>query len=230
MAIGGWVLAALTAAGLGWMGRPIMVLLPASPDAAPSSPSPHTISQTPHLGWWLAAAAFLQVGILAVAIPDHLLPAWIVLCGVGTWLAYIDWHTRVLPTRIVAPLFGIVAFVVLIEAWLVADVWIFLRAVLASALAFAAFWGLWMLAEKRRPGSIGFGDVRFAAPLGLALGSLGPWAAPIGLYLGFAVGAVFAVVLKRRGHCPPGEEPGQGSFAFGPAMLAGAVIGAILAG
>jgi leader peptidase (prepilin peptidase)/N-methyltransferase len=222
MAVGAWVLAALMAAALGWLGRPVMVLLPASPDAEPSSPSPNTISQAPHLGRWLAGVAFVQAWLLAVTIPIHLLPAWIVVCGVGTWLAYIDWHTRVLPTRIVAPLLAVVAFVVLIEAWLVADVWIFLRAMIAGALAFGAFWGLWRLAEQRRPGSFGFGDVRFAAPLGVVLGSLGPWAAPVGLYLGFVVGAVLGLVLKSRGRAE--------TFAFGPAMLAGAVIGAMLAG
>jgi leader peptidase (prepilin peptidase)/N-methyltransferase len=221
MAIGGWILAALMAAALGWLGRPIMVLLPESPDAAPSSPSPISISRTPNLGWWLAGAAFVQTGILAVTVPIHLLPAWIVVCGVGTWLAYIDWHLRVLPTRIVAPLAVLVAFVVLIEAWLVADVWIFLRAMVAGALAVGVFWGLWWLAERRRPGSFGFGDVRFAAPLGVALGSLGPWAAPVGLYLAFVVGAVLGLILKSRGRAE--------SFAFGPAMLAGAVIGAMLA-
>ncbi len=221
MAIGGWVLAALMAAGLGWLGRPVMVLLPESPDAAPSSPSPNTISQTPHLGRWLAGVAFVQAAILAATIPVHLLPAWIVVCGVGTWLAYIDWRTRVLPTRIVAPLFAVVAFVVLIEAWLVSDVWIFVGAMLAGGLAFGAFWGLWWFAERRRPGSFGFGDVRFAAPLGVALGSLGPWAAPVGLYLGFVMGAVLGLILKSRGEAE--------NFAFGPAMLAGAVIGAMLA-
>ena len=220
MAVGGWILAALMAAGLGWMGRPVMVLLPASPDAAPLSPTPLAISRTPHLGWWLAGAAFVQVAIVAATIPAHVLPAWVLVCGVGTWLAYIDWHTHVLPTRIVAPLFAIAAVVVLVESWMVADVRIFVRALAASALAFGSFWCFWWIADRLRPGSFGFGDVRFSAPLGLVLGSLGPWAAPVGLYLGFVVGAVLGLVLKARGR--------QGGFAFGPAMLAGAVIGAVL--
>ena len=220
MAVGGWILAALMAAGLGWMGRPVMVLLPASPDAAPLSPTPLAISRTPHLGWWLAGAAFVQVAIVAATIPAHVLPAWVLVCGVGTWLAYIDWHTHVLPTRIVAPLFAIAAVVVLVESWMVADVRIFVRALAASALAFGSFWCFWWIADRLRPGSFGFGDVRFSAPLGLVLGSLGPWAAPVGLYLGFVVGAVLGLVMKARGR--------QGGFAFGPAMLAGAVIGAVL--
>lgn len=221
MAIGGLVLAALLAAGLGWMGRPVMVLLPESPDAAPRSPSPIAISRRPHLGWWLGGAAFAQVVIVALAIPDHLLPAWIVVCGVGTWLAYIDWHTRVLPTAIVVPLFAVAGVVVLLEAWLVADRSIFVGAIAGSALAFGSFWCIWWVAERRRPGSFGFGDVRFSAPLGLVLGSLELWVVPVGLYLGFAVGAVLAAYLKARGHV--------GGYAFGPAMLAGAVFGALVA-
>lgn len=226
MAIGGWVLAALTAAALGWLGRPVMVLLPESPDAAPSSPSPTTISRTPNLGRWLAGAAFVQTGLLAATVPIHLLPAWIVVCGVGTWLAYLDWHTGVLPKWIVMPLLALAAFVVLVEAWLVADVGIFLRALVGSGLAFGSFWGLWRLAEQRRPGSFGFGDVRFAAPLGLVLGSLGWWALVVGLWLGFAIGAVVALRLKRRDES---VASGRG-YAFGPAMLAGAVLGAALVG
>lgn len=220
MAIGGWFFAGLMAAALGWLGRPVMVLLPESPDAAPYAPSPIALSRVPHLGRWMAASAFVLVAILAVAIPAHLLPAWIVVCGVGTWLAYIDWHTRVLPTRIVAPLYGVTLLIVAVEAWLVADVSILVRALAASALAFGSFWILWWLAERRRPGSFGFGDVRFAAPLGLVLGSIGPWAAPVGLYLGFVVGAVLGLTLRARGH--------HDGFAFGPAMMAGAVIGAVL--
>ena len=220
MAIGGWILAALVAAGLGWIGRPVMVLLPESPDAAPNAPSPIAISRTPHLGWWLSGAAFAQVAILAATIPAHLLPAWIIVCGVGTWLAYIDWHTHVLPTWIVVPLFAVTAFVVLLEAWLVADGSIFVRALAGSALAFGSFWCFWWVAERWRPGSVGFGDVRFSAPLGLVLGSVSWWAVPIGLYLGFVIGAVLAASLKARGHAD--------GHAFGPAMLAGAIVGALL--
>jgi len=220
MAFGGWLFAALMAAGLGWLGRPVLVLLPESPDAAPHAPSPITLSRTPNLGWWLAGAAFVQVAILAVTIPAHLLPAWIIVCGVGTWLAYIDWHTHVLPTWILVPLFAVTAFVILLEAWLVADARIFVRALAGSALAFGSFWCFWWVAERWRPGSFGFGDVRFSAPLGLVLGSLGPWAVPVGLYLGFVVGAVLVLTVKAR-------ENNQG-FAFGPAMLVGAIVGAVL--
>jgi leader peptidase (prepilin peptidase)/N-methyltransferase len=220
MAIGGWVLAALVAGTLGWLGRPVMVLLPESQDAAPYAPTPIAISRVRHLGWWLAGIAVAMVTILMLALPLHLMPAWILVCGVGTWLAYIDWHTKVLPTRIIVPLFGIALFIVAAEAWLAADSRILLRALAASAFAYGSFWALWWLAEIRRKDSFGFGDVRFAAPLGLVLGSVSPWAAPVGLYLGFVVGAVVGLTLRARGQ--------RDGFAFGPAMMVGAVIGAVL--
>jgi leader peptidase (prepilin peptidase)/N-methyltransferase len=220
MAIGGLVLAALAAGVLGWLGRPVMILLPESPDAAPQAPSPIAIARVPHLGWWLAGVAVGMVIVLITALPVQLMPAWIVVCGIGTWLAYIDWHTKVLPTRIVVPLFGVTLMLVTLEAWVALDRGILVRAVAAAAFAYGSFWVLWWIAERRQQGSFGFGDVRFAAPLGLVLGSVSPWAAPVGLYLGFVIGAVVGLVLRARGK--------RDGFAFGPAMMAGAVIGAVL--
>ena len=71
-----------------------------------------------------------------------------------------------------------------------------------------------------------YDEVRFAAPLGLVLGSLGWWALVVGLWLGFAIGAVVALRLKRRDES---VASGRG-YAFGPAMLGGAVLGAALLG
>ncbi|MFL6089786.1 MAG: prepilin peptidase [Aeromicrobium sp.] len=222
MAIGGWILAAFIAGVLGWIGRPVMVLLPESPDAAPYAPSPVAISRVRNLEWWLAGVAVALVTVLVIALPYYLLPAWIVVCGVGTWLAYIDWHTKVLPTRIVLPLFVATFVVVALEAWLAANRGILLRGIAGSAFAYGSFWALWWIAEQRKKGSFGFGDVRFAAPLGMALGTVSPWAAPVGLYLGFVVGAVIGLSQRAKGD-------GDG-FAFGPAMMAGAVIGAVICG
>lgn len=220
MAIGGWFLAALCAGMLGWLGRPILVLLPESPDAQPEKPSYLTVSRAPHLDWWLAAAAITLVTIAALALPVYLMPAWLLLCGIGTWLAYIDWRTHLLPTRIVGPLCVATLSAVALEAWLAGSVWVLLRAVAVGGVAYGVFWMLWWVAERRRPGSFGFGDVRFSAPLALGLGSVGIWTAVTGLYLGFVVGAVAGVALKVRGY--------RGGFAFGPAMLVGAVLGLVL--
>jgi len=110
--------------------------------------------------------------------------------------------------------------VVAIEAWWAGEASIVVRAVIASAIAFAVFWVFWWVAELWRSGGFGFGDVRFAAPLGLVLGTGGDWAAPVGLYLGILIGGVVGLVLKARGH--------DDAFALGPWLLVGAVFGPVV--
>lgn len=206
---------------LGALGPWVIARLPESPDAGDDAPSFETIASARLLGLWLAVGAAALASIVSVRVPPHLLPAWVVVCGGGMWLAYIDWRTKLLPTRIVRPLSVAALIVVAIEAWLANDPWIFGRAVIAGAGAFAAYYLFWWIAGLRSPGSFGFGDVRFSAPLGLALGSVGGWTAPIGLYLGILVGGLAGLVFKARGQAA--------GFALGPWMLLGAVLGPLVA-
>ena len=217
MTIGSWALAALVAGILGWLGPRVIARLPASLDAGTETPSYPAIAQVRHLGAWLALSAIVLVTIVGMTIPVKLLPAWTIVCGVGIWLAYIDARTQLLPTRIVWPLYLVTLVAIAIEAWLAADVWIVARAVVASAIAFGAFWLFWWVGEIWKAGGFGYGDVRFSAPLGLVLGSVGGWAAPAGLYLGIVLGGVAGLVLKARGR--------NEMFALGPWMLLGAVLG-----
>jgi leader peptidase (prepilin peptidase)/N-methyltransferase len=206
---------------LGWAGPYVIRLLPPSHDADEETPSYQELAQAPHLSWWLASGAVVLVTIVVVAVPARLLPAWVVLCGVGIWLAYIDARTNLLPTRMVWPLYAVTLIVVAAEAWLAGDMAILLRAVIASLIAFGVFWIFWWVAELWRSGGFGYGDVRFAAPLGLVLGTAGNWTAPVGLYLGILIGGVVGMVLKVRGH---GD-----AFALGPWLLVGAVLGPLVA-
>ncbi|HJR89783.1 MAG TPA: prepilin peptidase, partial [Aeromicrobium sp.] len=160
-----WTLAALGAGVLGWIGPQVIARLPASPDADPETASYRDIADVPRLSVWLAAGAVALVTIVSLGVPDHLIPAWVVVCGAGMWLAYIDWRTNLLPTRIVWPTYAVTVAVVGIEAWAMADVKILMRGMVASAIAFAVFWLVWWVAGLWRPGSFGFGDVRLAAPL-----------------------------------------------------------------
>lgn len=219
MTIGSWALAAVCAGVLGWVGPLVIARLPASRDAGPDTPTYPAIAGVPRLSLWLAVAAIVLVTIVGVAVPTALLPAWTVVCGIGSWLAYIDARTQLLPTRIVWPLYLVTLVVIAIEAWLAADAWIAARAVVASALAFGAFWLFWWVGEIWKAGGFGYGDVRFAAPLGLVLGSVGAWPTAVGLYLGILIGGIVGVVLKSRGH----DE----AFALGPWLLVGAVLGPV---
>lgn len=216
-----WALAALGAGVLGWIGPFAFGRLPESPDAAPGAPTYPDISGVPRLSLWLAGGAVVLATIVSVAVPANLLPAWVVVCGVGSWLFYIDWRLQLLPTRVIAPLYAASLLLVAVEAWHAGDWGILARAVAASVVAYAVFWGFWWVAGLWRPGSFGFGDVRFAGVLGLVLGSAGVWVAIVGLYLGILIGGVAGLVLKTRGR-------NDGS-ALGPWMLLGAVFGTLVA-
>jgi leader peptidase (prepilin peptidase)/N-methyltransferase len=213
-------MAALAAGALGFVGPHAIRLLPPSRDADDETPSYQVLAREPRLAVWLAVGAVALVTLVSIAVPVHLLPAWVVVCGVGVWLAYVDWRTQLLPTRIVWPLYAVTLAAVVIEAWLAADWAIALRAVIASAIAFGVFWVIWWIGGLWKAGGFGFGDVRFSAPLGLVLGSVGGWAAPVGLYFGILLGGVVGIVLKARGR--------DQAFALGPWMLLGAVLGPLV--
>ncbi|MFV0317836.1 MAG: prepilin peptidase [Microthrixaceae bacterium] len=92
-----------------------------------------------------------------------------------------------------------------------------LRAVVSAAAVFVLFYLLFVLA----PGKLGFGDVRLVVPIGLFTGFYDPllvlWALIIGSVLGVVVGLLST--LRGRG----------GHFAFGPALVGGALLAIWLA-
>ncbi len=75
------------------------------------------------------------------------------------------------------------------------------------------------------PAGMGFGDVKLALSLGVALGwyGWGVWAA--GAFLGLLYGSLYGLTLLLRGSAT--REQG---FAFGPFMAAGALTGVLLGG
>lgn len=82
------------------------------------------------------------------------------------------------------------------------------------------FTGPWLISFLVSPSSIGFGDIKFGAGLGLYLGWLGPSTALAGLLAACAIGggiAIVAIIRRRTG------EP----FPFGPALLGGASLATI---
>lgn len=216
------VLAAVAAGLLGGLGPLVIARLPESPDAGDEAPSFQAIARAPYLSIWLAVGAAALLSLVAFAVPAHLLPAWAVVCGVGMWLAYIDWRTKLLPTRIILPLDAALLAIVTIEAWFARAPGLLIRGAVAGILMFCVYWLFWWVAGLRSPGSFGFGDVRFSAPLGLVLGTVGWWAVPVGLYLGILAGGIAGLVFKARGHAA--------GFALGPWMLLGAVLGPLVSG
>lgn len=173
-------------------------------------------------GWCTVAVTAVLLGALAARFGAvGVLPAYLGL-GVGlVVLSAVDLATYLLPNRIVFPLTGFVVVALGAGALLDGTAGAFARAVAAGAVAFGAY----LLLHVASPRGLGFGDVKLAAVLGVALGYLGWGELVLGLFLGFLLGALVGVGLllarrrTRRDHVP-----------FGPFMAAGAVVAILVGG
>ena len=97
----------------------------------------------------LAIGAALMAGLVAWRI-DHaeLLPVWVLVAGVGSWLVFIDWRTRLLPYVVVAPTYLATLALVGLGALLLRDVDVFVDALVANIVVYVIFRVLhWIAAE-----------------------------------------------------------------------------------
>jgi leader peptidase (prepilin peptidase)/N-methyltransferase len=210
-------IAALAAALLGAAGPYVMRRIPEPPEPDADKVPYAVLSSTKGLTVGLALGAALMAGVVAWRI-DHaeLLPAWVLVTGVGSWLVFIDWRTRLLPYVVVAPTYLATLALVGLGAFLLRDPDVFVDALVANIVVYVIFRILHWIAR----GAFGFGDVRLSGVLSAALGALGGHEVMVGMYAGFLLGAVFGLVLSRLKIVDPK------SYAFGPYMVVGAVIGA----
>lgn len=188
---------------------------PAEPDADKVTYA--ELAETKGLTIGLALGAAVMAGVVAWRI-DHveLLPVWVLVSGVGSWLVFIDWRTRLLPYVVVAPTYLATLALVGLGALLLRDVHVLVDALVANIVVYVIFRVLHWTAR----GAFGFGDVRLSGVLAPALGALGANEVMVGMYAGFLLGAVFGLVLSRLKIVDPK------SYAFGPYMVVGAVVGA----
>jgi leader peptidase (prepilin peptidase)/N-methyltransferase len=177
------------------------------------------VAARPGLAWWAAGASAVSAAIVALALGDELwLVALVPLVPVCVTLAVVDWHTRLLPSRLVLPATAYAVVVALVLWPVTGSADDLVRAAIGLAVARGFFWLLWFI----HAAGMGFGDVRLAALLGIALGYLG-WAELLtGIYSGFLVfglpGLLLALVRWDRSLL-------KTAFPFGPFMLGGALIG-----
>ncbi|MBE7187525.1 MAG: prepilin peptidase [Jatrophihabitans endophyticus] len=163
----------------------------------------------------LAAAVF---GALAGSVPGRaaLVPAYVWLALLAAPLTVIDLALHRLPDRLMVPL--AVGGAALVSAGLLAhdtDVHTWLRAVEAAAAVFAVLFLLAFVA----PRSFGLGDVKLGGVLGGYLGVAG-WAyVYYGIFAGFVLGTVVAIVVlaTRRGGM-------KTAIPFGPMLVLGALL------
>jgi leader peptidase (prepilin peptidase)/N-methyltransferase len=176
------------------------------------------IAARPGLFWKCALASAVSAGAIGLVLGwSWSLLVLLPLVPVGVALAVVDWRTRMLPTRLIAPAYAVTVVTILV-AWLAdgRDLADLERAALGWLVYGGMFFLLWFI----YPRGLGYGDVRLSGVLGLALGWVG-WSELLlgiwnGLLLGGIIGGVLALVTRRR------------DYPFGPFMLVGALLAVVL--
>jgi len=187
------------------------------PDEPDEAKEPYAeIAARSGLRWRAALASGLAGGALGAGVGPgwplvHLIP----LVPVGVALAIVDWRTRLLPTRVIAPSYAVVVVGVLVGWVATRDTDDLVRAGWGWLVAGGLYWLMWRI----YPRGMGYGDVRLSGVLGIALGQLGWGPLLVGVYAGFLLGGVIGGLLslirvvERKG------------YPFGPFMLVGALVG-----
>jgi leader peptidase (prepilin peptidase)/N-methyltransferase len=180
----------------------------------------------------MVAAGFVTVALWAwqpgtlssagqAPLINPLLPLLLILVSAGAALWLIDLDHLRLPDVIVGPLYPVALLGLLVAGWVNGDWPVGMGQALASAgVWLVVFGGIWLGSLGR---AMGFGDVKLAPVLGLVLGWVGWGPSLVGLFAGFAVGAVVGVAMIIR------YRAGRGTrVPYGPFMLAGALIGLLV--
>ena len=213
-------IAAVAAAVIGAAGPFVIARLPEPPDPDDDKVAYAELARARQLSLWFAGSAAVMAGVAAWRVPPELAPVWVLFAGVGTWLAYVDWRTRLLPFLFVAPMYLATLALVALGALLLDDWGVLVAAVIGNVVVFAVFWIVYQIGRMFGGGAFGYGDVRLSGVVGLALGALGSAETLTGTYGGFVLGAVGGLVFSRLGWVD------RKGFAFGPYMVVGAIVGA----
>jgi len=212
---------ALAGTGGGLLAPRVIAALPepADPEDARDKLSYRQLADVSGLPAALAVAGAATCALLAWVIGwSAALPLWLYVGVIGVVLAYIDWRTRLLPTRLIAPSYAIVAVLAVLASTLSDDWGSLLRAAAGWLVAGGLFLVLWLVYPK----GMGYGDVRLSGVLGIALGWLGWPELIVGVYSGFVLGALGGGLLSLL------RVVDRKRYPFGPFMLAGAVLGVLV--
>ncbi|MFF8259199.1 prepilin peptidase [Streptomyces virginiae] len=147
--------------------------------------------------------------------------AYAALAPLLVLLALVDRAVHRLPDVLTLPLAAAAAALLGLAALLPGSAGSWRLALLGGGALGAAY----LLLHLINPAGMGFGDVKLALSLGVALGwyGWGVWAT--GAFLGLLYGSLYGLALLLRGSAT--REQG---FAFGPFMAAGALTGVLLGG
>jgi leader peptidase (prepilin peptidase)/N-methyltransferase len=144
------------------------------------------------------------------------LPAELAFVGGTLALAAVDLERYLLPRAILYPTLVLVGLGVLVAATATGQ---WRRLAIAAACSAGAF-GVFYVINWIRPSWLGFGDVRLASLLGLALGWVGPWYLLIGFMVANFLGAALGVALMLAGRASRSTPLPYGVFLGSGAMCA----------
>jgi leader peptidase (prepilin peptidase)/N-methyltransferase len=146
---------------------------------------------------------------------DWVLPAFCILAAALVALVWIDLREFRLPREISYTAFALSSIVIVGAALLNGEPERIWKAVLGAGIALAIMWLIYAVSR----GGMGDGDVRLAPLLGLHLGYLNPGIVPVGLFLGFLIGAVVGVAMMAAS-----KAGRKTALPFGPFLAAGTVL------
>lgn len=221
----------ITGAWGGWLGRSVClatqpvtqpVTQPTTP-TGPTEPAEHTTPcgpygpSTPTVS---TTTALLCAALAASAGGPHPETAvWVLLTPVAVLLTLVDRRVHRLPDVLTLPLAAAIAVLLGVAALLPAATGSWSTALLGGLALGAAYLVLFLV----NPAGMGFGDVKLALALGVALGWYGWQILLTGAFAGLLYGAVYGlgmVVLRRAGR--------RTAIPLGPFMLGGAFTGLVL--
>ncbi|MFJ2026573.1 prepilin peptidase [Streptomyces sp. NPDC087897] len=189
-----------------------------APAPAPGGPVRHSAVYAPRL-LTSVVTVVVCVALAAATGARPELIVWLALTPVAVLLAVVDRRVHRLPDPLTLPLAG-AAVLLLGAAALLPGHGGSWTSGLLGGLALGGFYFLLFLIN---PNGMGFGDVKLALALGVALGWYG-WAVLfLGGFAGFLFGAVYGlglVLLRRAGR--------RTGIPFGPFMIAGTLTGLLL--
>ncbi|MER5890418.1 A24 family peptidase [Streptomyces sp. NPDC001941] len=163
--------------------------------------------------------ALVCAALAAAAGPRPELAVWLLVVPFTVLLAAVDLTVHRLPDQLTLPLAGGAAVLLGGAALLPGAAGSWWTALLGGLALGAAYFVLFLI----NPNGMGFGDVKLALPLGVALGWYGWEVLFVGAFAGFLFGAVYGVglMLLRR-------ASRKSAIPFGPFMAAGAFLGLLL--
>ncbi|MER6994303.1 A24 family peptidase [Streptomyces sp. NPDC000410] len=209
----------ITGPARGWLGvarcASCAVAAPAEESPGPdASASPYRPSPLVPVLTALVCAA-----LVAVVGPRPEAAVWVLLAPVAVLLATVDRNVHRLPDQLTLPLAAAAACLLAVAALLPGAAGSWPTALLGGLVLGGGYFVLFLI----NPNGMGFGDVKLALSLGIALGWYGWPVLFVGAFAGFVFGSAYGlglIVLRKAGR--------KTAIPFGPFMIAGALVGLVL--